>query len=117
MNDDEYECLNTIASLKNVKYLKNNAEFALGIVTGNNSEFVKKSKSKNAEIVLRGSDIYRYEIKSTDIISALLLKNFSKLHQRKYTEQKKNCYIDLLQKFPCLHMTISKHSHLTVVIY
>ena len=63
---DEYECLNTIASLKNVKYLKNNAEFALGIVTGNNSEFVKKSKSKNAEIVLRGSDIYRYEIKSTD---------------------------------------------------
>lgn len=66
MNDDEYECLNTIASLKNVKYLKKNAEFALGIVTGNNSEFVKKSKSKNAEIVLRGSDIYRYEIKSTD---------------------------------------------------
>lgn len=66
MNDDEYECLNTIASLKNVKYLKNNAEFALGIVTGNNSEFVKKSKSKNSEIVLRGSDIYRYSIKSTD---------------------------------------------------
>ena len=42
------------------KTLKNNAEWALGIVTGDNDKFVSKTQSKNMESVYRGSDIQKY---------------------------------------------------------
>lgn len=65
MDDEEYDCLHAISSVPNAKYLSNNAKFALGIVTGNNKEYIKDTKSEELEIVLKGSDIYRYAIKET----------------------------------------------------
>lgn len=66
MNDEEYDCLRVISSVQNAKYLANNAKFALGIVTGNNKEYIKDTKSEKSEIVLKGSDVYRYAIKETN---------------------------------------------------
>lgn len=66
MNDSEYCCLNTIASVKNAAYLAGNAKFALGIVTGNNKEYVRKTKEAGYETVLKGSDILRYSVKESD---------------------------------------------------
>lgn len=66
MNDSEYRCLNTIASVKNAAYLAGNAKFALGIVTGNNKEYVRKTKEAGYETVLKGSDILRYSVKESD---------------------------------------------------
>ncbi|MCH5321323.1 MAG: N-6 DNA methylase [Eubacterium sp.] len=65
MNDEEYDCLRVISSVQNAKYLANNAKFALGIVTGNNKEYIKDTKSEGSEIVLKGSDVYRYAMKET----------------------------------------------------
>lgn len=61
ITDEEYNCLKKIESSGKLS-LKGNARFALGIVTGNNAKFIKTSKSKGYEVVLRGSDIYRYSI-------------------------------------------------------
>ncbi|WP_416328691.1 TaqI-like C-terminal specificity domain-containing protein [[Clostridium] innocuum] len=66
MNDEEYDCLRTISSVKNAKYLANNAKFALGIVTGNNKEYIKSTKVDGMESILKGSDILRYSIKETN---------------------------------------------------
>lgn len=66
MNDEEYDCLQVISSVQNAEYLANNAKFALGIVTGNNKEYIKDKKSEGLEIILKGSDVYRYTVKDAN---------------------------------------------------
>ena len=60
VSDEENECLNAISNIENVAYLKENAKFALGIVTGNNKEYISAEKRDDNEVVLKGSDIQRY---------------------------------------------------------
>ena len=60
VSDEENQCLNAISNIENVAYLKGNAKFALGIVTGNNKEYISSEKRDDNEIVLKGSDIQRY---------------------------------------------------------
>ncbi|MBE7413034.1 MAG: hypothetical protein L6Q54_03610 [Leptospiraceae bacterium] len=56
-NSLEKEILSHVFSRKYLT-LKNNAEFALGIVTGNNAKHISKTKSKkNMEPIYRGKDI------------------------------------------------------------
>ena len=59
VDDFEYGILSAMQSI-DIKYLKGNADFALGIVTGNNEKYIHHEKKDNAEPVLRGSDIYKY---------------------------------------------------------
>ena len=66
MSDEEYDCLQVISSVQNAKYLANNAKFALGIVTGNNKEYIANEKKDGMEVILKGSDIFRYAMKETD---------------------------------------------------
>jgi hypothetical protein len=47
-----------------VTTLKGNADWALGIVTGNNKEFISDIKTSDNEGVLKGSDIDRYRFKA-----------------------------------------------------
>ena len=60
VSDGEKQCLDVIVSIKNAAYLKGNAKFALGIVTGNNKEYILAEKRDDNEIILKGSDIQRY---------------------------------------------------------
>lgn len=60
ISDEENKCLFAISSIHDVAYLHGNAKFALGIVTGNNKEYVSNEKAQGYEIVLKGSDILRY---------------------------------------------------------
>lgn len=66
INDEEYDCIRTISSVKNAKYLADNAKFALGIVTGNNKEYITNVKEAGMEVVLKGSDIFRYSTKESN---------------------------------------------------
>lgn len=66
MSDEEYDCLHVISSVKNARYLANNAKFALGIVTGNNKEYITNEKKDGMEVILKGSDIFRYAMKKSD---------------------------------------------------
>ena len=66
VSDEEYDCLRVISSVQNAKYLANNAKFALGIVTGNNKKYITKEKADGMEVILKGSDIFRYAMKETD---------------------------------------------------
>lgn len=60
VSDEENQCLDAISNIKNATYLKGKAKFALGIVTGNNKEYISTEKRDDNEIILKGSDIQRY---------------------------------------------------------
>ena len=66
INNEEYECMQQIDLQENVKFLRDNAKFALGIVTGENKKYIKKDFQKGLEPILKGSDICRYNIKNFD---------------------------------------------------
>lgn len=60
VSDEEKQCLDAISNIKNATYLKGKAKFALGIVTGNNKEYISTEKRADNEIILKGRDIQRY---------------------------------------------------------
>ncbi|SFS41878.1 Type I restriction-modification system, DNA methylase subunit [Succinivibrio dextrinosolvens] len=61
-DDDEEQILSKIFSLDNLRFLKDNAQFALGIVTGNNNLYISSRKSSDNEVILKGSDVFKYRI-------------------------------------------------------
>ena len=63
ISDKEDECIQAIENIKNGVYLKNHARFALGIVTGNNKEYLLSKPGDGYEPILKGNDIYRYSIR------------------------------------------------------
>lgn len=64
--DEEYTILEKIKNIPDAKTLLNNGDFALGIVTGNNKEYISDVKTEDNEMVLKGSDICKYHINATD---------------------------------------------------
>jgi type I restriction-modification system DNA methylase subunit len=65
-SDEEYIILQKIRSMQSAKYLAGNADFALGIVTGNNKEYISSQKTEENEMVLKGADICKYHINPTE---------------------------------------------------
>lgn len=72
MTDEEYRKMEKIRGYEKVVYLKDHAEFALGIVTGNNREMVSDHALPGSERVLIGADLnmYRYEDKERYLVFA-----------------------------------------------
>ena len=62
-NDDEYKLLKKIENIPNKVTLKDNAVFALGIVTGNNEKYLSKTQKNDYETILKGTDIEKFRIK------------------------------------------------------
>ncbi len=59
LNPIEEKILDRVYNHKHLT-LKNNADWALGIVTGDNSKYVSEIKYKNMEPIYRGSDVNKY---------------------------------------------------------
>ena len=66
LSDKENDLIENISHFRNAVYLKDNASFALGIVTGDNKKYISNKKMPNNEVVLKGKDISRYKIEPTD---------------------------------------------------
>ena len=64
--DEEYELIRRMKSLPNAVYLKGNAIFALGIVTGNNEEYITHTKTDANERIIKGLDVEPYHINEAD---------------------------------------------------
>lgn len=64
--DTEYNIMSKIRNTQNAAYLLGNADFALGIVTGNNKEYISGTKTENNEMILKGADISKYHINPTN---------------------------------------------------
>jgi len=97
LTDNQYKIMQKIESLKDVAYLKNNADFALGIVTGDNSKFIKNEKTENSEIILKGSDIYKYSFKKANNYIEFTPNLFQQVSKTKFYRTKEK----LLYRFIC----------------
>ena len=70
MTDEEYRIVQKMDSQENKTVLKGKARFALGIVTGNNREYISTEKRPENEMILKGSDLCKYRFKpSTNYIA------------------------------------------------
>lgn len=65
-SDEEAQIIDHLEQLDNHVLLKDNAKFALGIVTGNNHEFIQSEKIDNSEIILKGNQIFKYNFVPSD---------------------------------------------------
>ena len=79
VSDEENKCLDAISNIKNAVYLKDNAIFALGIVTGNNKEYITNKKQEDNEIILKGSDIQRYHISTAENFIRFIPESFQQV--------------------------------------
>lgn len=79
MSDKEYSLYNKILNIKNKVFLKDNGIFALGIVTGNNKDYISDTKTDSNEPILKGSDIYKYKIKQIANYIEFKLENFQQV--------------------------------------
>ena len=82
-SDNEESLLRKIESI-DACYLKGNADFALGIVTGNNAKFLKKSKENNECNVLRGSDLHRFVYDEPQQFMSFTPDKFQQVAPEKY---------------------------------
>lgn len=66
LTDEEFSVLNKLNMIRNVAYLKGNATFALGIVTGDNDVYLSNVKTDENEMILKGQDICKYRIADSE---------------------------------------------------
>lgn len=92
MDDSEYAIYNKILNSRNKIYLKNNAIFALGLVTGDNKKYISNIKTKNNEIVLKGSDIDKYKINIPESYIEYTPDNFQQVAPTEYYRANKKLF-------------------------
>ena len=78
-SDEEYELLQKVCNIDSVCYLKGNADFALGIVTGNNKAYISKNKTETNEMILKGADISKYHINPSANYIVFKPENFQQI--------------------------------------
>ncbi len=61
-SDPEYAVLEAMKARPEVSFLAGQADFAMGIVTGNNKKFLFSKPSGQSEPIIRGTDLKRYRI-------------------------------------------------------
>lgn len=66
ISDNEAKLLKKIDTHVPTVTLKSHADFALGIVTGNNKKFILPTPVPGAEIVLKGNDIFKYRVRPSN---------------------------------------------------
>lgn len=86
--DEEEKIIEKIYGLKNIITLENNADFALGIVTGNNKNYISNTLSDTTEPILKGTDIDKYTIKKAKTFIHFTPKNFQQTAPEKFYRAK-----------------------------
>lgn len=97
MDDEEYSILTKIEQVSPVEYLEGQATFALGIVTGNNKEYISQTKTAQNEMVLKGSDLLKYRFVPTQNYITFKSETFQQVAPVDYYR----CPEKLLYRFIC----------------
>jgi predicted RNA methylase len=66
MTDEDYSIIEKADNLPGKVTLEGNADFALGIVTGDNKRFISHEKTADNEVIIKGSDLRRYYFVPSD---------------------------------------------------
>ncbi|MGP1589757.1 MAG: TaqI-like C-terminal specificity domain-containing protein [Oribacterium sp.] len=79
LSDQDAECLKKIANTPKSFCLKGQADFALGIVTGANKEYISNEKNDGNEMVLKGSHIHKYSFEKSSSYIRFEPENFQQV--------------------------------------
>lgn len=102
-DDREYGILCSIAGASDRVYLKDNADFALGIVTGNNKQYISCDKTEKNEMVLKGSDLCKYHFNDTDNYITFMPESFQQVAPEAYYRAPEK----LLYRFICSQLVFA----------
>lgn len=97
IDDFEYSILQKITNISSQVTLRDNAVFALGIVTGDNKKYVSSVKTFENEMILKGSDIYRFKFKPSNNFIEFKPELFQQVAPVEYYRAKEK----LLYRFIC----------------
>lgn len=97
MTDEEHAIIKKMDSLSNKVTLKDNATFALGIVTGNNKKYITSEKKPNNEMILKGSDINKFRFSNSENYIEFLPESFQQVAPVEYYRASEK----LLYRFIC----------------
>lgn len=103
MTDEEYIVLNKIDGIEDKATLEGNSVFALGIVTGNNKKYISNQKKDGYEMVLKGSDIYKYRVQPSNNYIDFEPESFQQVAPVKYYRAEEK----LLYRFICNHLVFA----------
>lgn len=81
--------------------LKNNADFALGIVTGNNKKKLSSIKTKTNEIILKGKDVCPFKIENSKDYIEFNINSFQQVADEKFYRQRKIIYRFINKRIIC----------------
>lgn len=97
MTDEEYHIIEKMDCLQNKETLQNQSKFALGIVTGNNKKYLLTDQKSNAEIILKGSDLYLFKCKPSSNYIVFQPEHFQQTAPTEYYRAPEK----LLYRFVC----------------
>lgn len=97
MSDDEYAIIDKIDNIPNKTTLLGRAVFALGIVTGNNKDYISQIKNNDNEMVLKGANLYKFRFRQSDNYIVFKPETFQQIAPIQYYRAKEK----LLYRFIC----------------
>lgn len=109
ITDSEYDVLEKIKNHPHHTTLKNQADFALGIVTGDNKKYVSHRKTSNNEIILKGADIKRYQIQKSENYITFHPERFQQVAKEKYYRAPEKLVYPFICKHPIFAYDNGQH--------
>lgn len=103
MTDKEYRILQKIDSVPQKATLKDNAVFALGIVTGDNKKHITDIPSADNEIILKGTDLRRFRYFPSNNFITCQTENFQQSAPMEYYRASEK----LLYRFICSQLVFA----------
>lgn len=110
MTDEEYRILEKLDGLPNKVTLCGNATFALGIVTGNNKSYLSQMKTEENEMVLRGSDLYKFRFHPSESYIIFQPESFQQTAPTEYYRTPEK----LLYRFICNQLVFAYDNRKTL---
>ncbi len=95
--DEEYNILEKMENLHNKVTLCENARFALGIVTGNNKDYISQTKTAENEMILKGSNLYKFRFVPSENYIIFKPESFQQIAPTEYYRAPEK----LLYRFIC----------------
>ena len=108
--DEEYEIIEKLNSLTNKTFIAGHGIFALGIVTGNNKEYITHTKDEMNEMVLKGSDVFKYCYIKSDNYIKFIPESFQQVAPTEYYRAKEK----LLYRFICDQLVFAYDNNQTL---
>lgn len=98
-SDDKYRIIRKMQQSDHF-CLKGNADFALGIVTGNNRQLLKTTKQPGLEGIVKGTDITKYRLKEPSSFVKFTPESFQQVAPVKYYRDRDKLFYKFIAPEP-----------------